>query len=113
MSYPDEYIEYHADRYVAHRLHAHGVSLDAYLADPDRYEGLALAPLPLLPAQQAVADRLAAQWAAQDERGRLCATEDAGLPAAARLAGNRLREPLHRHRAPPSHRRRRFYRGHA
>jgi hypothetical protein len=114
MSYPDEYLNHHADRYVAGRLHAHGVSLDAYLADPARYDvpALALEPEFLLPAQQAVADRLAAQWAAQEDHDRLLAMLDADLPAAVRLAGGGLREPLHHHQLPRSQgARRRFYRG--
>ena len=56
----DPYINHYADRYVAQRLRAHGVSLDAYLADPARYDALALQPEPLLPAQRAVAQRIEA-----------------------------------------------------
>lgn len=62
MTYPDAYLNYYADAYMAQRLHAFGVGLETYLgatpnqrADMDR---LALEPEPLLPAQQAVRDRL-------------------------------------------------------
>ena len=111
MTYSDAYLNHYADRYVANRLHAHGVSLDAYLADPARYHALAWEPEALLPAQQAVADRLAAQWGADDEHDRLSAGLEAGLADAVRLADGALREPLH-HRLKPRSQgaRRRFYR---
>ena len=108
----DSYLNYYADRYVADRLHAHGVSLDAYLADPDRYQALAWEPESLLPAQQAVADRLAAQWAAADETDRLADHLEAGLADDVRLAHGALLEPLHHRQMPRSQgARRRFYRG--
>lgn len=100
----DAYLNHYADRYVAGRLRAHGVSLDQYLADPQRYEALALEPEPLLPAQQAVARRIAA------EHADLVAELEADLTDAARLAGGALVEPLHHHRRPrkPGERRRFF-----
>lgn len=111
MTYSDAYLDHYADRYVAGRLHAHGVSLDAYLADPARYDALTWAPEPLLPAQQAVAARLAAQWGLDDEHDRLAAGLEADLADAVRLAGGALREPLHHHQMPRCQgARRRFYR---
>lgn len=57
----DEHLNYYADAYAAQRLHAHGVGLESYLAaTPEQradYDLLALEPEPLLPAQQAVADK--------------------------------------------------------
>ena len=112
MTYSDEYLNHHADRYVADRLHARGVSLEAYLADPHRYHAVAWEPESLLPAQQAVADRLAAQWAAADETDRLTDHLEAGLADGVRLAHGALLEPLHHHQMPRSQgARRRFYRG--
>lgn len=64
-TYTDEYLEHYADRYMALRLRRHGVSLEDYLADPGRYEPLALEPLPLLPKQRMVAHRLRAQEEAE------------------------------------------------
>ena len=110
MTYSDEYLNYYADRYVAGRLHAHGVSLDDYLADPDRYAALAWEPESLLPAQLAVAARLAVQWGLADAV-RLAASLEADLPDAARLADSGLVEPLHHHRMPQHPgARRRFHR---
>lgn len=62
MSYPDEILEYYADRFVLLRLARHGVSLEQYLANVDRFELLALCSEPLLPAQQAVVLRLWWTW---------------------------------------------------
>lgn len=73
--YPDEYLNYFADKYVAERIGAHGVSLEQYLAEPARYARLALEPEPLLPAQRAVADWLAAG----DEHDALTAGLDSAL----------------------------------
>lgn len=111
MTYSDEYLNYYADRYVAGRLHAHGVSLDDYLADPDRYAALAWEPESLLPAQLAVAARLAVQWGLDDEHERLSAGLEAGLAGTTRLADGSLVEPLHHHRMPQHPgARRRFHR---
>lgn len=59
MRIPDEQLEYHAERYLAQRIGAHGVRFEDYLTDPARYDTLALQPEPLLPAQAAVARRWA------------------------------------------------------
>ncbi|WKD29569.1 hypothetical protein NDQ72_06395 [Halomonas sp. KG2] len=61
-TYTDAYLEYYADRYVALYLKGHGITLQQYLAAPDRYEHLAFAPLPLLPAQNNVVLRLWHAW---------------------------------------------------
>lgn len=61
-TYTDAYLEYYADRYVALYLKGHGITLVQYLAAPDRYEHLAFAPLPLLPAQNNVVLRLWHAW---------------------------------------------------
>ncbi|MDW0361027.1 hypothetical protein Q8G38_17060 [Halomonas venusta] len=61
-TYADDYLEYYADRYVALYLKGHGITLQQYLAAPDRYEHLAFAPLPLLPAQHNVVLRLWHGW---------------------------------------------------
>ena len=142
MTYSDEYLNYYADRYSAGRLHAHGITLDAYLAntqmydyiatwaaryesarlhahgvalqdylfDPHRYEALTLEPEPLLPAQQAVAQRIAAQHATADAHADLAANLEADI-GDARLANGSLVEPLHHHRMPQHPgARRRFHR---
>jgi hypothetical protein len=77
--YPDAYLNYYADRYIALRLGAHGVGLEQYLGDPDLYEHLADEPEPLLPAQRAVAARLAAYLPADDEHDALSQTMDDAL----------------------------------
>lgn len=108
----DPYLNHYADRYVALRLRAHGVTLDQYLAQPAVYEPLALEPEPLLPAQQAVAARLAAHLSAGDEHDALTDHLEAGLSAGTRLADGGLVEPLRHHIRPACHgARRRFYRG--
>jgi hypothetical protein len=66
--YSPAYINYYADRYVANRLKAHGVSLTQYLANPERYEPLALESEPLLPAQRAVQERLDHEETSRVER---------------------------------------------
>ncbi|MEX0745291.1 MAG: hypothetical protein WD118_06780 [Phycisphaeraceae bacterium] len=89
--YSDEYLERMGDRYVALHLRGHGVTMVQYLSDPERYEALALEPMPLLPAQKAVQARLDAE---------------AGLaPAEAEVAhlpqrNGAVVEPLHHHRHP-------------
>lgn len=64
MTFTDAYLNYHADRYAAQRIHAFGVSLETYLmATPEQqadYDRLALEPEPLLPAQERVRERLEA-----------------------------------------------------
>ena len=59
----DPYLNHYADRFVALRLGAHGVDLEQYLADPERFEHLAEFEPPL-PAQIEAAARIGAQWAA-------------------------------------------------
>ncbi len=137
-TYSDEYLNFHADRYSAGRLHAHGITLDAYLADPARYDALALEPEPLLPTQQAVAQRIAAVGATHaspqptvrathaSPQPTVGATHASPQPAPgvdaltarleadigdARLADSGLVEPLHHHRMPQHPgARRRFHR---
>jgi hypothetical protein len=64
MKLPDALLEHHADRFIAQRIGAHGVTFEQYLTDPARYDALALEPEPLLPAQRAVAQRLEQRSAA-------------------------------------------------
>jgi len=61
--YTNAHLEHYADRFIALRLARHGVSLEQYLANVERFERLALEPEPPLPAQQAAILRL---WAEQD-----------------------------------------------
>jgi len=61
-TYSDATIEHYADRFIALRLARHGISLEQYLAHPERCERLALEPEPLLAAQQAAALRLWWGW---------------------------------------------------
>ena len=58
MRIPDPQLDYHADRFIAQRVSAHGVTFEQYLTDPARYDALALEPEPLLPAQRTVGERL-------------------------------------------------------
>ena len=64
MNLSDALLEHHAENYLARRIGAHGITFEQYLTDPKRYDTLALQPEPLLPAQQAVAQRLAQRSAA-------------------------------------------------
>lgn len=59
MNLPDVMLDYYAHCYIAQRIGHHGITFEQYLTDPARYDALALEPEPLLPAQQAVAQRLA------------------------------------------------------
>jgi hypothetical protein len=59
MNLPDVMLDYYAHCYIAQRIGHHGITFETYLTDPARYDALALQPEPLLPAQQAVAQRLA------------------------------------------------------
>ncbi|MDO0944627.1 hypothetical protein [Chromohalobacter israelensis] len=61
-TYPDETLDYYADRFVLLRLARHGVTLPQYLANVDRFERLALEAEPLLPQQQAAALHLWWGW---------------------------------------------------
>ncbi|MEX2475038.1 hypothetical protein [Marinobacter sp.] len=56
--HPTAYLEHYADIYSANMLYKHGVKLDAYLAEPARYEHLLTAPFPLLPVQTSTRVRL-------------------------------------------------------
>lgn len=116
-----DYIATWAARYESARLHAHGVALQDYLFDPDRYEALTLEPEPLLPAQQAVAQRIAAQDATAVGATHALSPPAPGIDALtarleagighARLADSGLVEPLHHHRMPQHPgARRRFHR---
>lgn len=61
-TYTDAYLEHFASRYVALYLKGHGITLQQYLAAPDRYKHLAFAPLPLLPKQQMAVLRIWQRW---------------------------------------------------
>lgn len=74
MRIPDALLDHHADRFIAQRVSAHGVTFEQYLTDPARYDALALEPEPLLPAQRAAVER----WA-QEPASVLCDPAD-GCP---------------------------------
>jgi hypothetical protein len=59
--WPEAYLHHHADAFVAGRIGAHGVTLEQYLHEPERYAHLALEPEPLLARQAAVRDALDAE----------------------------------------------------
>ncbi|MCE8027516.1 hypothetical protein HOP54_02275 [Halomonas daqingensis] len=62
-TYPDETLEYYADRFVLLRLARHGVTLEQYLANVERFERLALEPEPqLLPGQREATLRIWWAW---------------------------------------------------
>ena len=63
MRIPDAQLNYHADRYIAQRISAHGITFERYLTDPAHYDTLALQPEPLLPAQRAAGEAWARQAA--------------------------------------------------
>lgn len=88
-TYRTEYLEHYADRYVALHLRGHGITLDQYLAAPARYEHLALEPLPLLPVQREIQERL-------DIEAAKVEAEVAHLPQ----RNGAVVEPLHHHRHP-------------
>jgi len=91
-TYSDEYIEHHADEFVAMRLDRRGLTLDQYLDNPARYADLVLEPEPLLEAQAEIQARLDA------EHGRpLVEREVEGLPC----RNGALVEPLHHKRRHP------------
>lgn len=64
--YSPTYLQRHGDDYVANRISKHGVTLQQYLADPDRYAHLALAHEPLLDRQRAVQEALDAEQSVED-----------------------------------------------
>lgn len=94
--YSPAYLNYHADRFVAMRISAHGVTLEQYLVDPARYEHLATEPEPLLPEQRAAAARIEAEEA-EARLGR----ELQNLPSRNGSIIERLRH-CRRHRRAPS-----------
>jgi len=59
-TYPDEYLEYWSDRYVARGYFYRGVTLMQFLANPHRYENddAHVDPLPLLGKQRRIQSRL-------------------------------------------------------
>lgn len=60
--YSDTYLDYWGNQFVNRRLHQHGLMFVQFLQAPEFYIGvLGPAPLPLLPAQRQVAERLAAE----------------------------------------------------
>ncbi|MDM8181281.1 hypothetical protein [Marinobacter salarius] len=93
--HPTAYLEHYADIYAANMLYKHGVKLDAYLADPARYEHLLTAPFPLTPAQTSVRVRLIRDEALQVRADEITEELD-GLPR------NNVRpfEPLRHQRHP-------------
>ncbi|MGP9798183.1 hypothetical protein ACT3UJ_12590 [Halomonas sp. 86] len=115
-TYTDEYLEHYAARYVAMYLKGHGITLQQYLAAPERYEHLAFEPFPLLPAQHAAVLPLWQRW----DTGLTAATETVpdeepfelppeyavweewmlglGNSKALRQRNGALIEPLHHHR---------------
>lgn len=90
-TYSCAYLSYHGERFVAQRLAAHGITFAQYLADPDRYDHLALEFEPLLPAQRAVQARLDAE-----HEPTPIEAEVAHLPQ----RNGTVVEPLHHHRHP-------------
>ncbi|MDX1464093.1 MAG: hypothetical protein R3215_00135 [Halomonas sp.] len=129
-TYSDAVIEHYADRFMGLRLARHGVSLEQYLADPQRYEERALDPEPPLPRQRAVALRLWWAWDTglahpsaatsapveshwsdgliRDWRAHLAQWRDAearverDVDHLPRQNNGRIVEPLHHHRHPRS-----------
>ncbi|PHS48781.1 MAG: hypothetical protein COB05_04540 [Marinobacter sp.] len=93
--YPTAYLEHHADVFAANLLHKHGLTLDQYLADPDRYQHLLSAPFPLMPAQTKVRVRLMQAEALEDQAEELAQELD-------NLPRNNVRpfEPLRHQRHP-------------
>ena len=80
MRIPDPQLDYHANRFIAQRISAHGITFEQYLTDPARYDALALEPEPLLPAQRAVGERWARHAAAaRDTAADGCPHCDASL----------------------------------
>jgi len=107
-TYPDEYLDYWADVFNDMDLASKGYTIEQFLRDPhgtlDRYHN---GDRPLLPAQQAVADRLLAEeLAADDARAHedhvalTRAHEQKLEQRGARCSGGRWIEPLH-HSAYP------------
>ncbi|TBW58528.1 hypothetical protein EZI54_03855 [Marinobacter halodurans] len=95
VMHPTPYLEHYADIYAANMLYKHGVKLDAYLADPARYEHLLGAPFPLTHKQTTVRVRLIREEVLQEQAEEIAQQLD-DLPR------NNVRpfEPLHHKRHP-------------
>jgi len=93
--YSVAYLEHHADVFAANLLHKHSVTLDQYLADPERYAHLLDAEYPLLPAQTKVRVRLIREETLQEQAEEITEQLD-GMPR------NNVRpfQPLRHHRRP-------------
>ena len=94
----DEYLEFHADRYVRHGLRDCGVTLIQYLANPERYATLES----LLPRQRVAAGKAMAEIAAYafaDSLARSRAEAHAALAAsqAAPIEYVRIEPPVRCH----------------
>ncbi len=89
MRIPDPQLNYHADRYMAQRIHAHGITFEQYLTDPAYFDALALQPEPLLPAQRTVAQAVNTEsrntGTHADTYGCACVCTDADACANLRL----------------------------
>ena len=90
--HPTAYLEHYADLYADNMLHRHGVTLDQYLADPDRYEHLLHQPFPLMPEQTRV--RVTLMRAEIQEQ-----TEQELQSSLAKKGGAHM-EPMRHHRYP-------------
>lgn len=77
--YSNAYLEYHADQFWMNAVYKHGITLDQYLADPDRYTHLLTAVFPLLPAQTKVRVRLIREEVMKEEDEKIAQDLD-GLP---------------------------------
>lgn len=95
VMHPTPYLEHYADIYAANMLYKHGVKLDAYLADPARYEHLLGAPFPLTNKQTTVRVRLIREEVLREQAEEIAEQLD-DLPR------NNVRpfEPLHHKRHP-------------
>lgn len=98
-TFSDEHIERCAERFIADRLHLHGVTFAQYVAMPERYEALALEPWPLLPQQAAVRERLIAEEAQHAATEAVTAEAERGAEDCPRRNGA-LVEALAHHRYP-------------
>lgn len=87
--YSDAYLNHYADQYVAMRLNLHGVTLEQFLAAPERYQHLADEPFPPLPEQLAVQRQIDAEAERQE----------ASIEHLPRRDGVAI-EPLRHHRLP-------------
>ncbi|WP_036203984.1 hypothetical protein [Marinobacter sp. MCTG268] len=90
--HPTSYLEHHAEVFAANLLHKHGLTLDQYLASPQRYEFLLQAEFPLLPAQTQVRARLIHEEILREPVEEIAKTLD-GLPF-------KSAQPHQRHQKP-------------